>query len=166
VWSSLTRPGTALAMFFCNVSATCCICCFCWESVFHFSIRSFPRLALAELVAFWTCRRMVFRSVCGVSCVCWGMGACCPAAPNPRQKIRTKITVLADFMGEHSCKYLRCESPTAGLLPNAPFSSHCCRSRRALRNLIEYTKRHRLLVRGHHPRPLWPSFLTTLRPDG
>jgi hypothetical protein len=26
-------------------------------------------------------------------------------APNPRQNIKINITALADFMGEHSCKY-------------------------------------------------------------
>src|SRR5579864_1949064 len=105
VWTSLISPGTALAMFFCNESATCCICCFCWESVFHFSIRNFPKLTLAELVAFWTCRRIVFRSGCDASCICWGTGACCAIASKPTHKIRTKITALAVFMGENSCQY-------------------------------------------------------------
>jgi len=67
-----------------------------------------------------------------------------------------KITVLADFMGEHSCKYLRCESTTAGLLLKAPFSCHSGRSPGARRTLIEYTKDIRLLADGRHP---WPPRL-------
>ena len=69
--TSLTSPGMALAMFFCNESAICCNCCFCPESVFHFSILSLPMFTLAELVACCTCNIIAFRSgACGGACLC------------------------------------------------------------------------------------------------
>src|SRR5580765_4430467 len=110
--TSVTIPGTALAMFFCKDSAICCNCCFCSTSVFHLSIRSLPMFTLVELVACCTCDRMALRSLaggavcccgCDAGCIRWAGEACaCAAVLYPTTIKRAVTAANAVFMGEHS----------------------------------------------------------------
>src|SRR5689334_8077334 len=115
--TSVTIPGTALAMFFCKDSAICCNCCFCSASVFHLSIRSLPIFTLVELVTCCISCRMALRLVaagavccgCGADCIrCAGEDCvcACAAAPYPANNKRA-VTANAVFMVKHSCTHLR-----------------------------------------------------------
>jgi hypothetical protein len=93
--------------------------------------------ALAELVACWICKRIVFRSVGGGACVGAFTGACCAIALKPRQNIRKKIITLADFMGNAPIlsdviRRLGGYFPLHPIHSLYPLAPHC--------NLLGYTK--------------------------
>src|SRR5215469_8422222 len=131
----------ALAMFFCNESAICCNCCFCPESVFHFSILSLPILTLAELVACWICSTIAFRSEpceaagLGEGCVCG-----CAIAPYPAQNRKRMIAANAVFMGEHTPALLEMRPADLRVTSLRAFNRPPQRAYSLKRHSIEYTK--------------------------